>query len=122
MSARSEFSRKTRASVFLRANGLCEGCGAKLKVGEGEIDHILPCAFGGGPSSDNAKLLCRVCHRQKTAADIKAIRKADRQRDKHTGAIAKPSSFQSRGFDKRPPQRRASAPLAKPLPARRMTP
>ena len=116
---RREFPRKIKAAAILRANGCCEECGAKLKVGEAEVDHVLPDALGGEPILTNAKVLCKVCHRGKTTEDIGRIRKADRARDKHTGALAKPSFFQSRGFEKRPAQGRGSAPLAKPLPARR---
>jgi hypothetical protein len=32
-------------------------------------------------------VLCRVCHKGKTASDLARIRKADRQRDRHTGAM-----------------------------------
>lgn len=88
--ARREFSRKVRAAVFLRAGGKCERCHAKLKTGEGEVDHVLPCALGGEPTIENAELLCRVCHRGKTDQDIGRIRKADRQRDKHLGIFPKP--------------------------------
>lgn len=119
---RRDFPRKVKAQAILRANGCCEECSAKLKVGEAEVDHVLPDALGGEPILSNAKVLCKVCHRGKTTEDIGRIRKADRARDKHTGALGKPSLLQSRGFDPRPPQRRASAPLAKPLPARRITP
>ena len=118
---RRDFPRKVKAQAILRANGCCEACSAKLKVGEAEVDHILPDALGGEPILSNARVLCRVCHRTKTDQDIGRIRKADRARDKHTGALAKPSFFQSRGFDKRPPQRRASSALAKPLPPRRLS-
>lgn len=89
--SRREFSRKVRAAAFLRANGCCESCGAKLKVGEGEVDHILPDALGGEPTLENAQVLCRVCHKPKTAEDVRRIRKADRQRDKLSGAY-KPRS------------------------------
>lgn len=58
----------------------------RLKTGEGEYDHVLPAALGGEATAENAKLLCRVCHRAKTDDDIGRIRKADRQRDTHTGA------------------------------------
>ncbi|MBS7698570.1 HNH endonuclease signature motif containing protein [Chelatococcus sp. YT9] len=95
--SRAEFSRKTRAAVFLRANGCCEGCRAKLKAGEGEVDHILPDVLGGEPTIENAQLLCRVCHRAKTADDIRRTRKADRQRDKHTGAWKKSSRSMPNG-------------------------
>ncbi|GLK78017.1 hypothetical protein GCM10008171_32710 [Methylopila jiangsuensis] len=89
--SRREFSRKVRAAAFLRAGGCCESCRAKLKVGEGEVDHVLPDQLGGEPTLDNARVLCRACHRAKTAEDVRRIRKGDRQRDKHTGAW-KPTS------------------------------
>lgn len=88
--ARAEFSRKTHAAVWLRARGKCEGCGARFKTGEGELDHILPCALGGSNDAENAQLLCRICHGGKTAKDINRIRKADRMRDKHNGSYPSP--------------------------------
>lgn len=117
---RRDFPRKVKAQAILRANGCCEECGAKLKVGEAEVDHVLPDALGGEPILSNARVLCRVCHRAKTTEDICRIRKADRARDKHTGAIAKPSLIRSRGFEPPVPQRRASSPLSKEMPPRRL--
>lgn len=60
MSARREFSRKVRAQAHLRANGRCEACSARLKLGEGEYDHILPDELGGEPTLENCKLICVV--------------------------------------------------------------
>ena len=119
---RRDFPRKVKAQAILRANGCCEACSAKLKVGEAEVDHILPDALGGEPILSNARVLCRVCHRAKTDQDIGRIRKADRQRDRHSGALAKPSLIRSRGFEPPAPQRRASTPLPehKQLPPRRL--
>lgn len=90
---RREFSRKIRAAVFLRANGCCENpeCGARLKTGEGIYDHVLPDALGGEPTEENCKLICATCNKAKTADDVRRIRKADRQRDKHTGAFKRSS-------------------------------
>lgn len=88
--ARHEFNRKVRAAAIARANGHCERCKAALKPGEAEVDHILPDALGGQPVLANAMVLCRQCHRGpegKTTQDVRRIRKADRQRDKATGAI-----------------------------------
>jgi 5-methylcytosine-specific restriction endonuclease McrA len=85
--ARLEFSRKTKNAIIKRADGKCEACKANLKPGEGEVDHILPCELGGEPTIANGRLICRPCHKEKTANDIRAIRKSDRQRDKATGAI-----------------------------------
>ncbi|MFP1634121.1 HNH endonuclease [Zhengella sp. ZM62] len=96
---RSEFPAKVRKSVFARANGKCEKCAAALKTGEGEIDHILPCALGGEPTIANARLLCRVCHVEKTGDDVRRVRKADRQKAKQTGASRPKGKLKSRGFE-----------------------
>ncbi len=95
---RLEFTRKTKAAIIARAAGYCEACSAVLKPGEGEVDHILPCALGGEPTVANGRLICRVCHVAKSATDIRSIRKADRSRDKATGAIAPKQKIKSAGF------------------------
>ena len=85
--ARAEFSRKVRAQIIARADGKCEACGGVLKPGEGDVDHVLPDALGGKPEAANGRLICKVCHKAKTATDVGRIRKADRMRDRHSGAI-----------------------------------
>lgn len=86
-SHRDEFSRKVKAQICLRAGGRCEDCSAKLKIGEGEVDHILPVIFGGEPTIENGRLLCKVCHKIKTGKDIGSARKSERIRDKQSGAM-----------------------------------
>lgn len=81
------FSRKQRAEIALRAGGCCEECGARLKIGEGDADHILPVEMGGESDITNGQWLCKGCHKGKTASDIRVIRKSDRQRDNFTGAM-----------------------------------
>lgn len=98
--ARMEFSRKVRRAIIERAAGCCEQCKAKLKTGEGEVDHILPDALGGEPTVANGRLICRVCHLAKTASDIQRIRKADRQRDRANGAIRPAATIKSAPFPK----------------------
>ncbi len=112
MSKRIEFTRKVKAQIITRANGKCEKCSAMLKTGEGEVDHILPCALGGEAIVANGRLLCRVCHVEKTAGDIKAIRKSDRQRDKASGAVRPKSALAG--------QKRPKPALTKTLPPRAM--
>ncbi|MDR9777250.1 HNH endonuclease signature motif containing protein [Rhizobium hidalgonense] len=115
---RMEFSRKTKAAIIARAAGKCEACSAVLKPGEGEVDHILPCALGGEPTVANGRLICRVCHVEKTANDIRSIRKADRSRDKASGAIAPKQKIRSPGF---PVSEKAARRQAKPpLPPRQL--
>lgn len=127
--SRREFPRKVRAAIILRATAAagvtcCEGCGLVLGRKPFEIDHTIPEALVMDKSRpltvDDGKLLGReCCHVPKTADDIRQIRKADRQRDKHTGAFAKRRQIQSAGFPSSPPQARATTPLAKRMPPRR---
>lgn len=112
MNKRMEFTRKIKAQIIARANGRCKKCSAMLKTGEGEVDHILPCALGGEATVANGRLLCRVCHVEKTAGDIKAIRKSDRQRDKASGAVRPKSALAGR--------KRPKPALTKTLPPRAM--
>lgn len=116
MAKRLEFSRKTKRIIYDRAAGRCEKCAAVLKTGEGEVDHILPCELGGEPTVANGRLLCRVCHKEKTAGDVRQIRESDRQRDKHSGVMRSKQTIHSRGFPKSAPKRepRPSLP-ARPL-------
>ena len=105
--SRLEFSRSTRRDALKRSGLLCEAVGAayghepehrcNADLGKGvEFDHELPAELGGDNSLDNCRAVCLPCHRFKTTGDIRRIRKADRQRDKHDGTF-KPSS---RGFRK----------------------
>lgn len=98
---RRDFPRKVKAAAIARAAGHCEKCRAVLKPGEGEVDHILPDILGGEPTLTNAQVLCRVCHAEKTATDIRRTRKADRQRDRHSGALKPKGTIKSAGFPKR---------------------
>lgn len=107
---RREFSRKVRQAAIDRADGHCEKCKAILKPREGEVDHILPDILGGEPVLANAQVLCRVCHAEKTAADIRRTREADRARDKNSGAVRPSSKLAAK---KRAPKR-----LTKQLPPR----
>lgn len=118
MSKRLEFSRKTKAKIIERAAGRCEKCKAALKPGEGQIDHILPCELGGQPTVANGRLICIPCHKEKTAADVRQIRKSDRQRDKFTGAMRKAPTLKGAGFPKRERERPKSTKL--PLPPARL--
>lgn len=120
MTPRREFSRKTKAQAFQRAGGNCEVCTARLTPGKFRYDHRLPDALGGDPTLENCVVQCLACDAPKTADDIRRIRKADRQRDKHNGATAR-KPWPKRPKTPAPPQRRASSPLSKQLPVRRTT-
>lgn len=91
--SRREFPKAVMRDAFLRANGACEGCGARLSAGKIEYDHAIPDALGGEPTLDNCQVLCRPCHSAKTGKqDIPAIAKTKRIRDRERG-IRRPSRF-----------------------------
>lgn len=89
---RQEFSRRTRRDAIKRADGRCEGVGMRYGLPDGkrceaplvgpEFDHDRTCEEGGDNSLENCVVLCKPCHRFKSATDIGRIRKADRVRDK----------------------------------------
>lgn len=106
---RKEFTRKVKREAIERAGGKCQKCAAVLKPGEAEVDHILPLEMGGESVIANAQTLCKVCHKAKTAKDVKGIRKSDRARDKASGAIKPKGEIKSRGFARK--ERKPKDPL-----------
>ena len=100
MTKRLEFPRKVRAAVIARANGKCEKCAAAVKPGAFEIDHILEAEYGGDATLGNAQLLCLPCHKVKNATGVRDMRKAERARDKASGAIERGKKWQKPVKDK----------------------
>jgi 5-methylcytosine-specific restriction protein A len=91
--ARREFPRAIKVAVIKRSmrDGLviCEECGEFAK--RFEIDHIDADGLTGKPVLENARLLCRPCHLEKTKIDVAVIAKAKRREAAYLGARA-PSS------------------------------
>ncbi len=108
---RSEFTRKVKKSAWDRCGGRCEKCTAKLFPGKYAYDHDLPDQMGGEATLENCRVLCDACHDEKTfTVDIPAIRKSDRQRDKHIGAKTTPKANRLGNGNQ---QKRATTPLTK---------
>lgn len=97
---RNEFPRKVRAALESRAAGHCEECGAVLKPGEGEADHILPDALGGRPTLDNAT---RPRPPRMSVASARRIASATSQ----PARSARKAGFNRAGF---PPRERRGSP------------
>ena len=86
--ARREFSAKIKDQAFAKAAGTCGICKLPLVIGKFAYDHILPDALGGKPELANCNVICTPCHAEKTGRqDVPMIRKADRQRRAHIGAV-----------------------------------
>lgn len=86
--ARSNFSTAIKVACIKRAtvNGvlICELC--RLPAKKGDIDHINPDGLTGKPTLENARFVCKPCHKAKTAVDVAAIAKAKRREARHIGA------------------------------------
>ena len=83
---RREFNKQTRKLAWDRALGRCESCTAKLFPGHYQFDHIVPDGLGGEPTLENCKVLCSVCHSDKTHTEDRPImQKADNIRAKYLG-------------------------------------
>lgn len=114
---RTEFPQKVRKAAFLRCcrNGVphCEGCGCELTPRTGIIyEHVIPDGLGGEPTIENCKIHCKTCATEKTVKeDNPRMAKADRVLKKTFGLTRKRKTIQSRGFERRPPQRTASRPI-----------
>jgi 5-methylcytosine-specific restriction protein A len=93
---RSEFSKQTRRDAFLRANGDCEMCGVKLKVGEAEYHHCLEAYLGGVATLENCLVTCRACHIDITKKRHPEIDKTRRLSDRRMGIRRKPTMPGSR--------------------------
>lgn len=125
---RTEFSQKVRKMAFARCcqsgtmPGIpqCErpGCGAVLRSGNIEFEHLAPDGLGGAATFENCGVWCAVpCSSKKThTEDNPRMRKADRVTKRAYGLMPTKQKIQSPGFAKRarthagrPPVRRWSA-------------
>ena len=87
-------SKRMKAEVMLRQEGLCAACREKLM--EPEYDHIVPLYCGGANAVDNLQALCAACHSTKTRRDNREAKKGTRVRDKHFGLRTKHSTLRGR--------------------------
>jgi 5-methylcytosine-specific restriction protein A len=113
---RKEFPKSVKVAALKRAtrDGViyCEECGGQAKAPE--IDHINPDGLTGEPVLENAKVLCRACHKEKTASDKGKIAKAKRREAAHLGVKNTPKKkIESAPMEAAAPQKKASKPPEK---------
>lgn len=113
----------TRAlKAWENTKGFCVTCGLKIDGAKQRwfVEHIRALELGGKDEDSNlGPAHFDICKAVKDADDHARAAKAKRNKRAELG-IRQPSRLQSRGFDKRPAQRRASAPLDKQMPPRRL--
>lgn len=95
---------RVKLRIFERYNGKCAITGRKLMVGDPyDFDHRIPLALGGEHRESNLQLVSKPAHVEKTKADVAAIFKAQRIREKHLGILRPKGSLThptlKRGFD-----------------------
>lgn len=115
--SRKEFSKAVKVAVVKRAtkNGVtyCEECNAMAK--NWDIDHINPDGLTGKPGIENAKLLCKPCHSEKTKLDVAVIAQAKRREAKNLGVKAT-ATIKAAGFAKLEKPVKNRSPLGPPRP------
>jgi len=78
-----------KAKLLKLQRGKCQECGLSFHDWDVlEVDHIIPRAIGGKDEYKNLQLLHRHCHDEKTALDLKEIRRKD-----HSNFLEKLSQF-----------------------------
>ncbi len=75
--------RSVRIRVFETHGGKCALTGKRLYPGEYDIDHKKRLKDGGEHRESNLQPVWREKHKEKTAAETKAGKKAEKVKDKH---------------------------------------
>jgi 5-methylcytosine-specific restriction endonuclease McrA len=110
---RKRFSKKTLEKHLASFGGKCACCGVKIDGASGlEWDHILALELGGEDELSNLQPLCIRDHRAKTKADVAAIAKSNRVRQRNLGIRRPKAPFPAR-------QKITGETTAKPMPPRR---
>jgi 5-methylcytosine-specific restriction protein A len=60
---------KIRERILLRDGYTCRVCGRV--TAQGEVDHVVPLAVGGGNNAENLQYLCKSCHKIKSDKEEK---------------------------------------------------
>lgn len=104
-----------RLRIFQRYKGVCPKCTRKMRRNEWECDHIKALVNGGENRETNLWPLCASpCHSDKTKADVAEKSRVYKRAASHVGIETRRGpQIQSRGFEKRAPQRTASRPVVR---------
>ena len=118
---RRSLSTRDRARIFADHSGLCCLCGGKIDGTKERwiAEHIRPLGLLGEDGGDNLQPAHETCARSKTygkEGDLAVIAKAKRREALHVG-----TKLRGKGFPPAKRRGKASTPLEKKLPPRRIT-
>ncbi|MER5258545.1 HNH endonuclease signature motif containing protein [Streptomyces sp. NPDC002855] len=60
----------TRKALRKAGQGQCVRCLGVYRASLIDVDHVTPLAKGGEDVASNVQLLCKTCHKRKTAEDF----------------------------------------------------
>lgn len=94
---------RVKLRIWEREKGRCHLTGRKILAGDAyDYEHIKPLCLGGEHRETNIALALKDKHCEKSAAEVSAKAKADRQRAKHLGTWPRSKTpLRGRGFPKR---------------------
>lgn len=61
---------RQKLRVWLQQGGRCKACGVVVALTDCDLDHVMPLCDGGEVADRNVQVLCRPCHKDKTATEI----------------------------------------------------
>jgi 5-methylcytosine-specific restriction protein A len=76
---------RVKDRVIRSANNLCGYCGLSVRIGGGEVDHIIALVNGGEHRESNLRYVHKHCHQIKTVEDVKEKARDYRKRKKLYG-------------------------------------
>jgi hypothetical protein len=84
---RRKLTAKGRATVFMKASGVCALCSMKISPGQDwEVEHPTPLWASGSDAGADLAPVHRRCHQPKTRTEASQRAKENRVRWKHIGA------------------------------------
>lgn len=111
---RRKMTKARAAKIFLARNGICFNCRQQIRQGQAWfIEHPESLAQGGSDDDSELWPSHTACKPEKDAADAKSKAKRDRlvTASYRPEGERKKSRWNSRGFEKRPPQHTATRPI-----------
>lgn len=106
---------RVQLRVFRMFKGICPECTRKMLPGKWQCDHIVALVNGGQHRERNLQPLCTTpCHSDKTKADVAEKSRIYKRAASFVGIEKRRGpQIQSRGFEKRAPQRTATRPVVR---------